>query len=143
MAQPPRDENGVVVSHDDPDILDDDGLIRYIHPSQVIKDKHRGCKRLSSGAFSPSSTPPHGMSVDLERPMVEAESDNLAKLPDTDYGAVRLIAGDMRELNHKVGSNPMPNNPYHGEVWDIGPGKAARRRISEKAVWIKKPISFE
>ena len=143
MAQPPRDENGIVAPHNDPDILDDDGLIRYIHPRQVIEDKHRGCKRVSSGAFSPSSTPPHGMSVDLERPLVEAESDNLARLPDSDHGAVRLRAGDMRELNHRVGSNPVPNNPYHGEVWDIGPGRRARRRIQDKAETLKKPSGLD
>jgi hypothetical protein len=143
MAEPPRDANGNVIPYDDADIGNDDGLIRHINPNyHVVLDKNTGRKRLSTAAFSESSKPPGGMSVDLERPLTEAGLDYLAMLPDTDFGAVRLIAGEMRELGHKVGRNPLPQNPYHGEVWDIGRGRAAKKRIMEKSVWLKKPLGL-
>lgn len=144
MAEPPRDSNGVVVSYDDADIKNNDGLIRHINPGyHIVLDKNTGRRRLSTGAFSESSKPPGGMSVDLERPMIEAGLDRLAMLPNSDFGAVRLIAGEMRELGHKVGRNPLPENPYHGQVWDIGRGRTAKKRIMEKSKWLKKPTNLD
>jgi len=143
MADPPRDKSGNVIPYDDPDIRRDDGLIRYIHPTHVVPDKNTGKRRLSSAAFSGSSSPPSGMSVDLERPMRDAGLNSLARLPNSDFGAVRLLAGDMRGLGHKVGRNPLPDNPYHGEVWGIGKGKNAKKRILVKVAWLKKPTGLE
>jgi len=143
MAEPPRDANGIVVPYDDPDIRNGDGLIRHIPEHHIVLDKNTGYRRLSTGAFSEFSKPPGGMSVDLERPMIEAGLDPLAMLPNPDFGAVRLIAGEMRELGHKVGRNPLPQNPYHGEVWGIGPGRGAKKRIMERSVWLKKPPGLD
>lgn len=139
MAHPPRDASGNVIPHDDLGIQNDDGLIRHINPDHhVVFDKNAGCNKLSSGAFSESSNPPGGMSVNLERSMKAAGLNSLDMLPNSDFGAVRLIAGDMRELGHRVGSDPLPDNPYHGAVWDIK-GRKARKRIMERAEWLKKP----
>ena len=144
MAEPPRDASGNVVPYDDPDIKADDGLIRHINPDyHLVPDQNTGRLRLSTAAFSGSSKPPRGMSVDLERPMIEAGLDNQSMLPNADFGALRLIAGEMRELGHKVGRNPQSDNPYHGEVWGIGQGRSAKKRIMDKAVWIKKPTGLE
>ncbi len=144
MAEPSRDESGNVFPYDDPDIRSDDGLIRHINPDyHLVPDQNTGELRLSTGAFSGSTNPPRGMSVDLERPMREAGLDSLAMLPNSDFGAVRLIAGEIRELGHQVGRNPRPRNPYHGEVWGIGRGRTAKKRVMEKAVWLKKPTGLE
>lgn len=144
MAAPPRDENGIVVPYDDLDVKNCDGLIRHISPDyHIVFDKNTGCRRLSTGAFSESRKPPGGMSVDLERPMIEVGLDRLAMLPNSDFGAVRLIAGEMRELGHRVGGNPLPQNLYHGEVWDIGSGRTAKKRIMQKSVWLKKPTGLD
>lgn len=144
MAEPPRDANNNVVPYDDESIKDDDGLIRHINPEyHVIDDRNMGRKRLSTAAFSGSNKPPFGMSVNLERLMYEAGLDPLAMLPSSSYGAVRLVAGEMRELGHMVGSTPLPNNPYHGEVWSINRGRKAKMSIMEKCTWIKKPAGFD
>lgn len=140
MAHPPRDASGNVIPHDDPGIQNDDGLIRHINPEHhIIFDKNAGCNRLSSGAFAESSKPPGGMSVNLERPMTVAGLTSLEMLPNANFGAVRLIAGDMRELRHRVGSDPRPDNPYHGAVWDIPRNRKAKRQIMERIEWLKKP----
>ena len=139
MDEPPRDASGNVIPYNDLDVLDDDGLIRRISPEHMVNDKNTGEFRPSTAAFSESSIPNGGMSVDLERLMADDGLDRLAMLPSRDFGAVRLIAGDMRQLGHKVGRDPLPSNPYHGEVWNIGSGRAARKRIMEKMVWLKRP----
>lgn len=143
MADPPRDAHGKVIPHDDPAIVFDDGLIRYIPTNQVVFDQNIGRSRLSSGAFSESSEPPGGMSVDLERLMANDGLPSLGRLPHPPFGAVRLIAGEMRALGHQVGSDPLPHNPYHGAVWNIGKSKRARRRIMERIAWLKKPEGLE
>ncbi len=144
MAEPPRDADGNVVPYDDPDIRQDDGLIRHVHPEHhVVFDENLGCRRLSTGLFSESSGPRGGMSVDLERLIVEDGLNPLGRLPGPDFGAVRLVAGEMRALGHKVGRNPLPDNPYHGEVWNIARGRAARRRIMDRMVWLKKPTGLD
>lgn len=143
MADPPRDTNGKVIPHDDLDIASNDGLIRYIPTDQVVFDQNIGCKRLSSGAFSESSRPPGGMSVDLERLMANDGLPSLGRLPHPSFGAVRLVAGDMRALGHRVGSDPLPHNPYHGAIWNIGKGKKARKRIMERIAWLKKPEGLD
>lgn len=143
MGEPPRDGEGRVIPYDDPDIGDDEGLIRHINPEHhVVYDKNSGEKRLSTGAFSESSKPPGGMSVDLEQRLLNDGKDSLAMLPDPGFGAVRLIAGHMRELQCQIGSDPLPNNPYHGEVWGIGKGRSTKMRIMDRMQWLRKPDSM-
>lgn len=137
MAVPPRDAKGLVAPHDDPDIDDADGLLRRIDPdNHVVWDKNLGCHRLSSGAFSESSTPNGGMSVELEKLMQTAGHDPLSGL-SAGWGLVRLIAGELRKMNCLVGSNPLPENPYHGEVWNPN-RKGGKIKVRENYTWVKK-----
>lgn len=145
MADPPRDSNGLVTPHDDPDIGEDDELFRYIDPkNHLVECKNTGSKRLSSGAFSESrkDAPYRGMSVDIEQKMIEDAVDPKDRLPDSSWGIVRLNAGEMRSFKFKVGSDPIdPQNPQHGEVWGIGKGmrkKKVKKAIMENIRWEKK-----
>lgn len=137
MAEPPRDAKGLVVPHNDPDIDAADGLLRRIDPvNHVVWDKKLGRYRVSSGAFSESSVPNGGMSVDLEELMLAAGHDPVSDL-DTDWGLVRLIAGQLRNKNCLVGSDPLPDNPYHGEVWNTS-GRGGKIKVGKSFSWVKK-----
>jgi len=137
MAVPPRDAKGRVVPHDDPDIGDDDGLLRRIDPDyHVVEDKNLGCHRLSSMAFSETSVPNGGMSIDLEQLMQADGHDPLDGL-DEGWGLVRLIAGQLRQQNCLVGSDPLPTNPYHGEVWNPN-GRGGKIKVQDNYTWVKK-----
>ena len=144
MVEPQRDANGVAIPYDDEDIEAADGLIRHVHPTQLIYDDNKQCQRVSSGAFSPSQGINGGMSIDLERKLLDNGKDQLAMVPSENHAAVRLIAGKMRELGHQVGSNPLPENPYHGEVWISGGSKSQRKRaqrsIRDTAEILRMPV---
>src|SRR5438105_4199229 len=91
LAQPPRDEQGHVLPHDDQDIRPDDGLLRYIDPrNHLIWDDNEHRWRITSGAYSASSEPNGSMSVDLERLLHEAGYSSLHRLPAENWGAVRF-----------------------------------------------------
>ena len=34
-------------------------------------------------------------------------------------GAVKLQVGPVRDLNLRVGSDPLPTNGYYGQIWDV------------------------
>jgi hypothetical protein len=34
-------------------------------------------------------------------------------------GAVRLCVGEVRKLQLRVGSDPKPKNPAHGQAWGV------------------------
>jgi len=61
------------------------------------------------------------MSVDLEPPMLDQG------LPSTHYaflvekGVVRIATGKARELDLRVGTEPIPENPHHGGIWEPNP----------------------
>lgn len=142
---PPHNQNQPAQAgpRDDPEVADEDGLLRYINPDyHVVPDKNTGEMRLSSAAFAESSKPPKGMSVDLERQMSEAGLSNLEMLPGPDFGALRLNAGEVRVLGCQVSRDPVENNPYHGSVWGIGKSRKRRIAIAGLAEWIKKPASM-
>ena len=145
MAEPPRDDDGWVKPHDDPDILEDDGLLRRIHPDfHLTEDKNNGCLRLSSNAFKEThkkQNPHRGMSVSLERPLLAAGEKHGDRLPASDWGLVRLIAGEMRSLDFKVGSDPRNDNPFHASIWNIERGmrkNATKKRVIAHAEWVIK-----
>jgi len=143
MAAPPRDALGHVEPHNDPDIRDSDGLIRYINPDyHLVPDPKVGGLRLSTAAFSESNKPPGGMSVDLERLMIEDGLDSLSRLPTTDFGAVRFEARILRDNGHMVGSDALPENPYHASVWHPSKGKRQKERMMGWITWLKKPTGL-
>lgn len=132
----------VVVPYDDDRIDDDDHLIRridYLH--HVVEDKNDGRYRISTKAFSQSSTPPGGMSVDIEKLIVargEKPCDYVISPPH--IGAVYFRAGDAREADLQIGVTPLPHNPCHGDVWNkSGSNNFTRRQkvaLLEMAKWL-------
>ena len=111
--------------YDDADIAWDDVVIRRINPQyHVVFDNNRQCNRISSKAYSPSSGPNAGMSIDVEKLVVAAERHPHRFVVDPVFtGAVAFSASAVRSLGLWVGYEPLPDNPYHGEVWGATPGR--------------------
>ena len=134
LQPPPRDPQGEVLPHDHSGIAPDDGVIRRISENQVVDDS-AGQRRVSSKAFKPSTGPNGGMSIDLERLIIEAKQDPRAYVTTPRWtGSVRFEAGALREEGFMVGFDPLPENPYHGEVWGKFT-KAQQHRLQQLAVW--------
>lgn len=134
---PPRDPAGCVLPHNDPEISDVSDLIRHIHPQYpLVFDENTGQQRISSAAFSPSSVPGGGMSVDLEQKLSAAGLPSGAFVPQG-MGAVRLNTGRVRALILDVGSDPTPKSPCHGQVWGIR--NSSRQKLRRLAEWVTRP----
>lgn len=134
LEPPPRNPQGEVLPHDHSGIAPTDGVIRRISDQQLVVDSS-GQRRVSSKAFKASSGPIGGMSVDLEKLIVEAMQDPRAFVTTPRWmGSVRFEAGALREEGFLVGFDPLPENPYHGEVWGKFT-KAQQRHLQEGAVW--------
>ena len=98
--------------YDEDQIGADDTVIRRIDPEQhVVWDDNLDCKRVSSKAFSPSSEPNGGMSVDIESLIVQAGEDPKEYVTTPKYtGSVAFSAGAARDLRLRVGYHPVPEN---------------------------------
>ncbi len=146
MTAPPRDDDGHVLPHDDPDIRDDDGLLRYINPdNHVYWDKNLSTWRLASSAFSETSrsaSPNGGMSVDVER-LKLADGHSPDSNLEPDWGVVRLITGKLRQSRMMVGSDPLPSNLYHALVWNPDPKPGKKLKIQDRYSWIRKARNIE
>lgn len=136
---------------DDATIADGDGLVRYIHPSQIVRDDNTGDWRPSSAAFT-MSTEDGCLSVDLEALLFAAELASCHNLPmrPSGSGAVRLTAGLVRSNGLGVFHDPRqatpsePENPYHGQVFN-GENHGTITRGTKKALyqsseWLHLPI---
>lgn len=137
------DINGRFLPHDDPDIRDDDIILRRVPPGKPALD-HENKPRLSSGLFSPSSIPNHGISFDLDR---SRQNAGLKPLDDLDsvFGLVYLVVGFVRSAGLVVGSSPTPTNPHHVEVWGKGGAKitkSQKNKLRDNAGIIKLPPSY-
>ena len=108
-----------VSPYDEPEIGNDDQIVRRVDPQQhVIFDENTQRQRLSSKLFSPSSGPNGGMSVDIPRLIERAGIDVRSFVINSKYsGAVYFVVGDVRNAGLRVGYDPILGNPYHGEVW--------------------------
>jgi hypothetical protein len=105
--------------YDEPEIENNDVIIRRVNPAQhVVPDETTGKLRTSSKLFSPSSGPKGGMSVDLLR-LMEAGGINAREFVTTPVftGSVCFSADAARTAGLRVGYDPVEGNPYHGEVW--------------------------
>jgi hypothetical protein len=142
LTPPPLNEDGSVKPHDHAEILQGDLLIRRIDPQQhIVPDENRNCRRLSSKAFQPSSGEGGGMSVDIERLISDAglvPSEFVTSSPKH-AGAVAFPASVPRADGLLVGYDPLPDNPYHAEVWGGDrPNRFSngqRKAIAKSAQW--------
>lgn len=58
------------------------------------------------------------MSVDLLALMIAVEVDAQSHVTTPQFtGAIALVASAIRDLDLRVGYDPVPSNSYHGEVW--------------------------
>lgn len=126
---PPIGLDGKVIAHDDPDISPHSMVIRHINQAQhVVPDENINGRRIASAAFSRTSgDPDNGVSVDLGQLLTEAGLPESAKVPPG-MGAVKLQVGPVRTLNLRVGSDPIPENVYHGQIWDVKDTKRTKLR---------------
>lgn len=114
-----------VAAHDAPHINAEEVLIRRVNPTEhVVSDENLGGFRLSTKAFSSSSEPPYGMSVDVLGLMTKAGIDPRSFVTTPKYTAsVQFSAGAARTAGLWVGYHPLEKdgtnaaNPYHAEVW--------------------------
>ena len=141
LSPPPRDEHGKVMPHDHPGIGSADGIMRRIPVGQQIVNIPGGKRRLSSLAFSPSSDPNGGMSIDLQAQIEEAGLNCREFISTTSpeaIGAIRFEADALRKAGFQVGFDPTASNPYHGEVWGNFTSAMKRRILPSLASWFIK-----
>jgi hypothetical protein len=145
--QPLRDENGDVVPHDHPEILNDHGVIRRISDEHIVFDEKIGGQRISSMAFHASTDRNGGMSVDLQHEIEKAGLDAREYVTTPRwFGSVHFQAGQLRDEGFMVGADPIEimsgteakprvdPNPYHGEVWGRFT-KGKQRRLLQLCEW--------
>jgi hypothetical protein len=82
------------------------------------------------------------MSVEVERLILTAGSTLEDRLPHDRFGIARLLVSDLRDLHLAVGSDPLPENPYHAQVWGIGNNRRIRRHLAHLAEIIMEPKPF-
>ncbi|WP_129587732.1 hypothetical protein [Herbaspirillum robiniae] len=143
LTPPLRDDQGKVIPHDHPEILNDSGIIRRVHEEFVVTDpKARSGRRLSTSTLSASSGENGGMSVDLEQLILEA-----GQVP-ADYvttprwiASVRFQAHQLRAAGFQIGYDPVPEspteqaNPCHGQVWGNFT-KGVQKRLLKQCDWL-------
>jgi hypothetical protein len=137
-----------LLPYDEPEILANDCLIRRISDQQIVQDNNLNCRRISTQAFQASSEPNGGMSVDLKRLIVAAEISPHEYVTTLRFtGSVVFSAGRIRAAGFMVGFDPLPDNPYHGEVWSSPNGgrfsKAQQRELQNLASWYVKIPNVE
>lgn len=119
LSPPPRDGNGEVTSHDHKGIDDADKIVRRISPEHIVPDeKAASGRRVSKLAFQASTDGNQGMSVDIEKLILEAQLNAAEFVTQPPFiGSVWFAAGFLRSKKLAVGPDPIAENPYHGEVW--------------------------
>lgn len=140
LKPPPRDDDGHVIPHDHDQILNDDRLLRGVTEHHIAR--HKNPQRLASSLYQTSSSGRNpGMSADLESLLLSCGVDITERYQSQKWlGAVAIEVGFLRELGLKVGYAPLPNNPFHCEVWGNITGSISKK-IGKNAVWAV-PIPF-
>jgi hypothetical protein len=133
---PPRGADGDVIPHDDLAILPESIVVRHINPKyHVVLDENTNSRRITSGAFAATSgDPDYGMSVDVNQ-LLSEQNLLTAHMVPSGMGAVSLVVADLRGKRLRVGSDPVPSNEFHGQVWGV---KKTVRHIVQKLVkdWV-------
>ena len=83
------------------------------------------------------------MSVDLQKLIEEAGLDPKTYILSPPWiGAVRFTAGGLRAEGLKVGYDPVPDNPFHGQVWGAFP-KQTQKRLATLATEFVRTKEFD
>jgi hypothetical protein len=128
IQAPPLDADGKVTPHDHQEIFPEDILIRRISAHHIKN------QRISSMAFQ-ESTDGTGMSVDIEKLIVEAGLDARGFVTSAEFFcSVQFTTEVLRGEGLKVGYYPIPTNPYHGAVWGIA-SRGQMNRLRRLAQW--------
>lgn len=116
---------------DDGSIAQDAGLLRRIHPTQVVQDENIGGPRPSSAAFRDLE-----LSVDAEPALEAAGLDWHFSLKDhPSYSLVRFRASVPRERGLSVVPDPQPENSAHSLVIGKKP-QSTVNYIRDRAEWV-------
>lgn len=135
LTPPSRDARGVVIPHDHPEIAADDKAIRRISPEFHIVSNEDGARKVSTMAFQPSTDAYSGLSIDLEKQIIEADLDPKVFVTSPQFvGSVWFAVRAIRAEGLQVGSDPRPDNPHHGEVWGSFT-KGKKRKLLSLAEW--------
>jgi hypothetical protein len=136
LSPPPLDANGEVIPHDHPEIQNEHWIIRRVSGQETVFDPKVQGRRLSTAVFSASSGKNGGISVDLQNEIEAAGLDPAHHVTTPRWTAsIRLQCVHFRARDLKVGYEPLPENPHHGEVW----GQLSRAKKGEllaEAEWL-------
>lgn len=135
------DSAGRVKPYDDDGISGEVYLVRYIHRCWLVPDGTGG-RRLSKGAFSPSSEerdPYRGMSAEILDLILQDGLSPTERKPQDHEAIVKLKVEDLRSLGLIVGHDPINDvNPYHASVWGVT--RALQKRLLQMSEWMDKPV---
>ncbi len=117
---------------DDGSIGDEAGLLRRIHPVQVVPDENAGgIMRPSSAAFRDPE-----LSVDAEPVLASVGLDWKFSLRNyRGYSLVRFQAGAAREKQLQVVHKPVEGNDAHAEVIGKKTGSVANH-LRDHSEWV-------
>jgi hypothetical protein len=121
---------------DDPSILPEDPLWRFVHPQNVVYDDTLKMLRLSSGTFSDSSNPVDPMSCVLAQVVIaggRTPSQLLADKPA--HGIAQFLAKDARSVGLRVARTPEPDEPAHASVIGKKTGRV-QNALVRAARWV-------
>jgi len=75
------------------------------------------------------------MSVDLEA-MIKSAGLNPYQYVTTPkwIGSIKFVAQTLRSAEYQVGHDPIPENPFHGEVWGVFT-KTKQKQLLKLSEW--------
>ena len=139
MRPPPLDKDGCVEPHDHEQIRDEDIMLRGI-PAQFVMPTPDGGRRISPGAFSPSSPSRdkyRGLSLGAKK-VLECLEKTTEEWSNGLYVAVVCVPAKMlRDEGVQIGWDPQESEPSHCNAWGVSglPSsrkKALQKRLAEK-----------
>ena len=142
LTPPQRDEQGRVIPHNHPQILDNDWVIRlvFIGKNEPPVDlKFPEGKRLSLTVWEPSSGVNEGLSVNLQSLIFTGGLESPEKYSKP--ASIMMNVGDIRRLGFEVGYDPVkddpkiPDNPYHCQIWGAST-RGERNQLKNISQWL-------
>ena len=133
MRTPPRDADGCVEPHDHEQIQDEDIMLRGI-PAQWIKPAPDGGRRISSGAFQPSSDKYGGLSLGAKKVLECLEMTTEEWSAGRFSAVVCFPAGMLRSAGIQIGWDPLDEDSAHCNAWAESGGPFPKTRSLRKSL---------